>query len=101
MNNLKSIIRGYLKINEFDGLVSEDNDCGCPLCDLAPCDSNIKDCKPGYAVPCDCGDDCLFHIAEEKPNQKYECDHVHKKIYKRGFNECPFCKLDLLEKYAN
>ena len=63
------IIRNHLKENEFDGLVTDDNGCGCTIDDLAPCDSYFGSCHPGYAVPCDCGGSCGVagvHISTEK-----------------------------------
>ena len=57
---VKEIIKQYLREHGYDGLYS-DNECGCEIDDLGPCDGTLDDCMPGYKVPCDCGDH-NFHI---------------------------------------
>ena len=43
------IITKHLKENGFDGLHHENNECGCRLNDLMPCDSeDFANCEPGY-----------------------------------------------------
>ena len=56
------ITKQYLKENGYDGLYCE-NECGCGIEDLAPCDGPIHSCRPGYKVSCKCGEGCNFHIA--------------------------------------
>ena len=46
--NIKEIVEKYLRENGFDGLVSEDYECGCELDDLMPCSEFNSDCQPGY-----------------------------------------------------
>ena len=50
MKNCLKIIKEYLKANGFDGLQSYDEDCGCELSDLIPCDNDFSMCIPGYKV---------------------------------------------------
>ena len=40
------IIFRFLLDNRFDGLYNED--CGCCLENLHPCDENFSECMPGY-----------------------------------------------------
>jgi hypothetical protein len=49
---VSEIIKKYLLDNGFDGLVS-DVECGCPIDDLAQCESEIMDCIPAYRWSCD------------------------------------------------
>ena len=62
--NVLEIIERHLKENGYDGLYHE-NDCGCEIGKLAPCDSCPLDCLPGYKMPCDCGEH-YFHIGEKR-----------------------------------
>jgi hypothetical protein len=41
------IVSEYLKANGFDGL-TDDDECGCTLGDLAPCGECICNCFPAY-----------------------------------------------------
>lgn len=50
MNEVSDIVLDYLKSNDFDGLVNPDNECGCGVDDLAPCDSNCMGCNPAIEV---------------------------------------------------
>lgn len=60
------IVEKYLKENEYDGLYSEDFDCGCPIHDLFPCETDLKTlCKPGYKRLMDDGDWGIFKEKEE------------------------------------
>ena len=52
--NVYDIIVKYLKNNGYDGLCNEN--CGCPINDLMPCDESLADCEPGHKKQCDCGD---------------------------------------------
>lgn len=82
MNNKKrkdveDIIIKYLLDNGYDGLCN--NDCGCPIDSLRPCEFLSLDCTPGYKVQqttcqdcyIDCGRDIpkkdCFIICEKKP----------------------------------
>lgn len=68
---VKSIIEKYLRDNGYDGLYSDDYECGCEVDDLMPCEEPGIECRPGYKGPClaaDCeyGGECDFHIGLEK-----------------------------------
>jgi hypothetical protein len=43
---LKSIVKGYLAGNGYDGLYLRD--CGCKKNELFPCGTDPSNCKPGY-----------------------------------------------------
>jgi hypothetical protein len=60
---LKEIVTWYVKTRGFDGLGCEE--CGCLVDDLFPCVDgfDMTECKPGYRVPCDCGNWCSYHIS--------------------------------------
>lgn len=62
---VKEIVEDYLKKHGYDGLYQEDLECACLIEDLFPCET-VGDCLPGYKGPCDCGDDCRFHIYGSK-----------------------------------
>ena len=65
---VKDIVREYLDAYSYDGLF--DDDCGCEVDDLMPCDAcePIEHCEPGHKKPCFCLDDgCNWHIVGEKP----------------------------------
>lgn len=69
-NNVKVIcsdmVSAYLKSHGYDGLVSDDHECGCLLDDLMPCAGEFAmNCTAGHRVEgCDpmCGEGCDFHI---------------------------------------
>ena len=73
------IIIKYLQDNGYDGLVYPDNECGCSLDDLCPCDCLNTSCKAGYKVKCD--DSCEhehstfggsdWHMQLDKPEVAY------------------------------
>ena len=46
--NVIDIVSEYLKLNEYDGLVQKEGECGCELDDLHPCDDDMSTCKPAY-----------------------------------------------------
>ena len=59
----KEIIANWLKDNDFDGLINEDNECTCPienvnlvgaeLEEFIPCEAlDIHNCKPAYMWEC-------------------------------------------------
>jgi len=64
--NIYDIIRRYLEDNGFDGLVSEDYECGCILDDFAPCEL-MNNCVAAYKWPGD--EDSLFYMKTTKPEQ--------------------------------
>ncbi len=59
--SVTDIVNGYLEQHGFDGLFYPD-ECSCEKGDLAPCGNIGGDCTPGHKLPCDCGEDCDFHI---------------------------------------
>jgi hypothetical protein len=67
MATVEYIVKQHLIANGFDGL--HNDDCSCTLEDFMPCEDEwIRYCEPGYKVPCDCGEECAFHIVENKRN---------------------------------
>lgn len=69
MPDVKEMVAEYLKEKGYDGLYSEDGECGCELADLAPCLAMGTHCRAGYRVDgCACGEGHDFHIQEGKPN---------------------------------
>lgn len=60
--NVKEIVAEYLKTNGFDGLHAEDQ-CGCRLDDLIPCDDACGSCTAGYLLPGD--EDSPWYIGEK------------------------------------
>ena len=70
--NVKEIVTEYLKDNGFDGLV-DDEECGCDLKDLMPCEGTIGACTrcvPGYRGhdPTGDADFCIYESAEAAKN---------------------------------
>lgn len=45
------MVSDRLRADGFDGLVSEDRDCGCVLGDLAPCGEIREDCEAAHRQP--------------------------------------------------
>ncbi len=73
---VEEILESWLKENGYDGLLNAGAMCGCQIGDLIPCcGDGLRDCEPGYKVPCDgnpdgegdCDGDCEFHIVSERP----------------------------------
>lgn len=63
--DVKTITLLYLEANGFDGL--RNDECGCKLDDLFPCDyAGTERCKPGYLVKDGTGE-WDFLIVAEKP----------------------------------
>jgi len=68
------IVADWLNAHEYDGLYCPDCPGGC-FCDMAElglisCDDERSyNCRPGYKVPCDCGEHA-FHIVPEKKDVK-------------------------------
>jgi len=56
-------LRLWLEQNGYDGLVDDGGDCGCELSEFAPCDGEVGSCVAAHKVPCECGDDCEWHMA--------------------------------------
>jgi hypothetical protein len=46
--NISGLLQQYLVDNGYDGLVSQDGECGCLLDDLFPCDEPDGRCCPAY-----------------------------------------------------
>ncbi len=70
--NVKEIVKKFLEDNGFDGLWSNDNECGCEISDLMPCGQvEENDCSPGVKIVFEdgmCDGDCRgekghWHIA--------------------------------------
>lgn len=49
---VEDIVKDYLIANakDYDGLSSDDGECGCSTSDLAPCGEMAMDCVAGYRV---------------------------------------------------
>jgi len=65
MEDIKEIVRNWLRENNYDGLLNIVDDCCCDQEDLMDCyNGRIPHCMPGVKRPCDCNEerhDC--HIA--------------------------------------
>ena len=48
--DVTKMVRLHLTANGFEGLVSEDSECGCTLDDLAPCGEMKADCAAGHRI---------------------------------------------------
>jgi hypothetical protein len=59
---VNGIVKEYLAKNGYDGLCNDD--CGCGLDDLAPCDNMSEDCMAAYRCEC------------ENCQTEYDCDIV-------------------------
>jgi hypothetical protein len=67
--NVKDIVREWLIAHGYTGLYcSWEQDCGCSLDDLAPCDESFGACLPGYWVACTCEEHDGEHIQTDKPD---------------------------------
>lgn len=49
--NVKTILAEWLKAHGHDGLMCVDDECGCEIADLMPCDSPCGGCEPAYRGP--------------------------------------------------
>lgn len=68
---VKEIVIEHLKANGYDGLFNEWDKCACKLDDFIPCPAEkVIDCEAGYLKPCDCGEDCDFHIGPKETETK-------------------------------
>jgi hypothetical protein len=64
------LVKQGLRAGGFDGLLSDDGECGCEVDDLAPCTEILGSCVAGWRVAgCDpgCGQGCDFHMTAVKP----------------------------------
>jgi len=46
--NVHQIVAKYLTDNGYDGLCNPEQECGCHISNLFPCDSNPSQCQPGH-----------------------------------------------------
>jgi hypothetical protein len=69
---VRDIVKDYLIANaaQYDGLVSDDRECGCLTQDLAPCGEMYDTCAAGYRAKCGCGEAHDFHIIAGKKMQR-------------------------------
>lgn len=65
MSTVIEIIKAHLEATGKDGLFDDCLGCACEKDNLAPCDSDIRNCRTGYRIPCDCGDHD-WHIGAHK-----------------------------------
>ncbi len=70
MSNVKSIVKGFLRLYDYDGLYSYGGDCACELDDLMACGDTYHDCEAGVKIPCDpescvADGDCYWHIGRK------------------------------------
>ena len=69
--NVGVLVEDWLREHGYEGLCDLAHECSC-VCDcLMDCGYQgyvIRQCEPGYKVPCDCADgECRYHISPEKP----------------------------------
>lgn len=72
---VKEIVTEYLKAHGYDGLFANTADfdgCACELDKLIPCEGMAEDCQAGYFTPCDCGNDCDWHIGIKTDTEAIE-----------------------------
>jgi len=77
MKEVYEILKDWLKENEFDGLYSNDYECGCKIDDLIPCDMLRGNCVAGYLTTPDKMSGYDFAIGPKKedvPQQDVEVD---------------------------
>ena len=72
---IQDIVKEWLTENSYEGLCNDD--CGCEVADLMPCDQpNPYLCEAGYKIPCpgpeDCkaDGDCPWHISPNKSSKR-------------------------------
>ena len=64
---VKEIVRRYLIKHGYDGLYSENGQCGCGLDELMDCDSaGVGLCKPGHEVKDPSGEYDFLIVAEKE-----------------------------------
>ncbi len=72
MSTVKGIVKDWLIAHGYDGLYSENGQCGCDLDDLMVCDAaGIDLCKPGYKVD-DPSGEFEYRIVPEKPTRPFK-----------------------------
>ena len=76
-STLNEIVRKYLQENGFDGLYREE--CGCENEDLFPCVGKY-DCKPGFKIPCECGEGHTWDIVPDKRYSPEKFNHKSKAV---------------------
>lgn len=64
--NVFEIVRDYLISHGYDGLCNED--CGCTLDYLIPCENRIDTCEPGYLEERD-GERGVFRVEKAREVQ--------------------------------
>ena len=47
MEDVKDVIKDFIKESDYDGLYNIDGECACELSDLQPCGENFSDCILG------------------------------------------------------
>lgn len=79
--DLKIIVRTFLELNKYDGLVDEGGECGCDITeeDFMACGEPHLGCEPGYKVSCSkdcdyngCGEH--YHIVNTEPKTLEEVE---------------------------
>jgi len=64
MPDVREIVKEWLEQHGYDGLCSDNWECGCTLDDLMPCCEACTECLAGYKRPGDA--ECDFYINPEK-----------------------------------
>ena len=64
--NVKQILTTWLRERGYEGLFYAGFECGCEVNDLMPCGVYQRECQPGFKTPCDCGEDCEWHISGDR-----------------------------------
>ena len=62
---MREVVQQYLRAQGYDGLYNDDVGCACLPDDLAPCESDCLDCKPGYRHAGDCEFDFYIRAWKE------------------------------------
>lgn len=69
--SIKEIIVQYLEAHGYDGLCNPDQECGCFLQDIFPCDMpNVDDCRAGHKRMGKDGDWGIFADVDTAPEEK-------------------------------
>jgi hypothetical protein len=63
------MLKEYLESRKYDGLYNRTKECSCANDDLLACCDSANDCVAARKVPCDCTEQCDFHLkqADECP----------------------------------
>jgi len=67
--NVIQMVRDHLKANGYDGLVSDDWECGCELDDLAPCGEMRESFIAGHRVIPEDSDLDFGIVAGKRPTE--------------------------------